>query len=284
LVYYGDHYEICAKSYKPEAIKARLIMLEHSPKLRKGNKINSSSSSLDNWYQSPLGEYLAHQIKLYLDEILATSFGYYAIQLGSNPLPDEFLSGCRVKHVFHLGQQQKHQHANVDLRFLPVATDSTDLVILTHALSQCADPHALLREVDRVLIPDGKLLIIDFNPVSLWGVRHLFQSWLEEIPWGGHYYTARRLKDWTSLLGFDLLNHDRCGYILPLNFQRLIDKSRILSRFSERWLKFSAAVNILEFEKNTIPLTPYRKRWVKQRILSPKVIRPSVGRGMKYDK
>lgn len=259
-------------------------MLQNSSKIIKGNKVNLTASALDHWYECPLGEYLAQQIKLYLDEMLSTSFGYYAIQLGSYPLPEAFLSGCRVKHVFHLGQKQGHQHADVDLSFLPVATDSTDLVILTNALSQCPDPHALLREVNRVLIPDGKLIIIDFNPISLWGLRHLFQSWLEEVPWCGHYYTARRLKDWTSLLGFDLLNHFRCGYIMPVNFQGLISKSRIFSKFSERWLKFSAAINILEFEKNTIPLTPYRKRWVKQRILSPKVIRPSVGRGMKYDK
>jgi SAM-dependent methyltransferase len=275
---------MCTKSYKPEAIKASLIMQDHSSKLIKGNKVSQTNSALDLWYKSPLGVYLTQQIKIYLDEMLSTSFGYYAIQLGSNPLPEELLSNCRVKYVFHLGQQQELQHAEVDLSSLPVATDSTDLVILTHALSQCADPHALLREVNRVLIPDGKLIIIDFNPVSLWGLRHLFQSWLEEVPWGGHYYTARRLKDWTSLLGFDLLHHYRCGYVLPVNFQGLINKSRILSKFSERWLKFSAAVNILEFEKNTIPLTPYKKRWVKRRILSPKVIRPSVGRGMKYDK
>lgn len=259
-------------------------MLEHSRKNIKGNKDIHSPARMDHWYESPLGDYLAQHIKQYLDQILATCFGYYAIQIGSNPLPEALLSGCRVKHVFHLGQHQQHQHADINPALLPIATDSTDLVILNHTLSQFPDPHALLREVNRVLIPDGKLIIIDFNPVSLWGMRHLFQSWLEEAPWGGHYYTARRLKDWTSLLGFELLSHYRCGYVLPMNFQSLIDKSGILSKFFGRWFKFSAAINILEFEKNTIPLTPFRKRWVKQRIIPPGVIRPSVGRGMKYDK
>jgi SAM-dependent methyltransferase len=259
-------------------------MLEHSSKSIKGNKAGQSPRELDIWYQSPLGQYLAQQIKIYLDDLLSTCFGYYAIQIGSYPLPGELLSGCRIKHVFHLGQKQQVQDAEVNLTAIPIASDSTDLVILTHTLSQAADPHALLREVNRVLIPDGKLIIIDFNPISLWGVRHLFQSWLEEVPWGGHYYTALRLKDWTSLLGFELQAHYRCGHILPINFQGLINKSRILSKFSERWLGFSGAVNILSFDKNTIPLTPFRKRWVKKRVLSPKVIRPSVGRGMKYDK
>ena len=258
-------------------------MLINSRKLTKSYKSGQSTTALDIWYLTPLGVYLSHQIKNHLDEIFSTSFGYYAIQLGSNPMYPEFLDGCRVKHVFHLGQNQQVD-AKIDPVSLPVANDSTDLVILTHALSQSSDPHALLREVNRVLIPDGKLIIIDFNPVSLWGLRHLFQSWLDEAPWGGHYYTARRIKDWTSLLGFELLHHYRCAYVMPFNFRRLIERSRILSKFFERWISFSGAINILEFEKDTIPLTPFKKRWVKQRILSPKAIRPSVGRGMKYDR
>jgi len=153
-----------------------------------------------------------------------------------------------------------------------------------HALSQSSDPHAILREVDRILIQDGKLVIIDFNPVSLWGVRHLFQSWLDDAPWAGHFYTARRLDDWVSLLGFEQLHHYQCGHMLPLNYQKLIDKSHILSKFMQRWLAFSSALNVLVFEKNTIPLTPVRKQWVKRQILPPKVARPSVGRDMKYER
>ena len=130
----------------------------------------------------------------------------------------------------------------------------------------------------------NNLIIIDFNPVSLWGLRHLFQSWLDKAPWAGHYYTAHRLNDWASLLGFEQLHHYRCGYLLPFNYQKLINGSHIFSKFSSRWLKFSAALNILVFEKNTIPLTPMRKHWVKQQILRPKVVRPTVGRNMKYDR
>ncbi len=239
---------------------------------------------LNRWYQTPLGQYLLSQVKIRLDPVLSTSFGYYAVQLGGEELGVELMQGCRINHLFRMGQGSNAQDVLTDSDSLPVASDSIDMVILMHSLSLAQDPHAILREVNRVLIPDGKLIIIDFNPVSLWGLRHFLQSWLDDPPWAGHFYTAGRLKDWVSLLGFEQLHHFKCGYVLPVNYQRLISQSRIFSKFSERWLKFSAALNVMVFEKNTIPLTPVRKRWVKRQVLSPGVARPTLGRDMKYDR
>jgi len=256
--------------------------VENNKNFKTNNDIRERRS-LKNWYQSLLGQCLLEQIKKQLAPILSTSFGYYAIQLGCESSTDDILSGCRVKHLFHLGQGHSELDVISDCSALPIGNDSTDLIILMHALSTANDHHALLREINRVLIPDGKLIIIDFNPISLWGLRHLAQSWLEDAPWAGHYYTARRLKDWASLLGFELKQHSRCGYLLPINIQKVIKHSRIPSKIFKKWFNFSAAINILVFEKNTIPITPVRKHWVKQQILTPKVARPSVGRSMKYD-
>ncbi|MBT6553110.1 MAG: methyltransferase domain-containing protein, partial [Gammaproteobacteria bacterium] len=203
---------------------------------------------LNRWYQTPLGHYLLQQVKKRLDPVLSTSFGYYAIQLGCEDLSAELMQDCRINHVFRMGQGPDTQDVLIDSSSLPVSSDSIDMVVLMHTLSLAKDPHAILREVNRVLIPDGKLIIIDFNPISLWGFRHLLQSWLDEAPWAGHYYTAGRLKDWVNLLGFDQLHHFKCGYVLPINYQNLILRSRIFSKFSERWLKFSAALNIMVFE------------------------------------
>ena len=258
-----------------------------------GHKSMHHRLALGLWYQSPLGQYLIEKIQVRLAHFMSTSFGYYAVQLGGEELGTDLLQNCRINHVFRMGQGHVREHqsqdALIDATTLPVASDSIDMVILMHALSQAKDPHAILREVNRVLIPDGKLIIIDFNPVSLWGLRHLLQSWLDNAPWAGHYYTAGRLKDWANLLGFEQLHHFKCGYVLPFNYESLISRSRIFSKFSERWLKFSSALNVMVFEKHTIPLTPMRKRWVKRQILSPNVARPTVGRGMnmtksKYDK
>ena len=239
---------------------------------------------LADWYQTPLGQYLLERLKPSLDGALSTCFGYYALHLGCEGLSSVLFEQSRIKHVFRLGSDPLQVDALVEKQALPIASDSTDLVLLMHALSQSRDPHAILREASRVLIPDGKLIIIDFNPVSLWGIRHLLQGWLDDAPWAGHYYTARRMQDWLRLLGFDMLQHTRSGHILPLSHQNRVSQSRLFNKFTKRWVNISSALNMMVFEKKIVPLTPVRKRWAKQQILAPKVARPSVGRGMKYDK
>jgi SAM-dependent methyltransferase len=240
--------------------------------------------ALSEWYESPLGQHLLAQLKKPLDDALSTCFGYYALHIGCENLSPTLFEQSRIKHVFRLGSDSRQVDALVEKQALPIASDSTDLVVLMHTLSQSRDPHAILREVNRVLIADGKLVIIDFNPVSLWGLRHLLQGWLDDAPWAGHYYTARRLQDWLRLLGFEMLNHTRSGHILPLQHQNRLTQSRLFNKFTRRWINFSAALNMMVFEKKIIPLTPARKRWAKRQILAPKVARPTVGRGMKYDK
>ena len=242
------------------------------------------NKSIDEWYQRPLGQQLFDDLKSQLDPVLATTFGYYALQIGCTSHSRRLLESCRVKRQFSLGKE----NADVDLQaypsLLPIANDSVDLVVMMHYLSNSDEPHAILREASRVLIPEGKLIIVDFNPLSLWGLRHFFQSWLEQVPWGGHYFTARRLKDWMQLLGFDQQKHYRVGYMPPIHHGSASRWLSWLEKGLKKWVRFSGALNVLVFDKNISPMTPVRHRWVTRKLLAGKIARPNVGRGMKYDK
>ncbi len=167
---------------------------------------------------------------------------------------------------------------------LPIASDSVDLVILMHHLSNTGEPHAVLREAFRILIPEGKLVIIDFNPTSLWGLRHFFQGWLEHVPFNGHFYTAKRIDDWMRLLGFDQLCHHRVGYLPPIQKASITRHLSWLEKGTRKWLPVLGALNLLVYSKSISPLTPVRHRWVVRKLLASKVARPSVGRGMRYDR
>ncbi|WP_223717365.1 class I SAM-dependent methyltransferase, partial [Escherichia fergusonii] len=57
-----------------------------------------------------------------------------------------------------------------DFHALPFPANSLDLVVLPHALELASDPHETLREVERVLVPEGRVVILGFNPASLWGL------------------------------------------------------------------------------------------------------------------
>jgi SAM-dependent methyltransferase len=61
--------------------------------------------------------------------------------------------------------------------YLPFADQSLDLVVLPHTLERAEDPHRSLAEVERVLRPEGRVVIVGLNPVSLWGLRQRGGGW-----------------------------------------------------------------------------------------------------------
>jgi len=241
-------------------------------------------ADIEAWYASETGQHLLDEIETKLSPLLTTTFGYYSLQVGCASLAVRLQEHCRVKHQFTLGEGNLTAGVRANPSMLPVASDSVDLVILMHHLSNSSEPHAILREAFRVLIPEGKLIIIDFNPISLWGLRHFFQSWLEHVPFKGHFFTAKRIDDWMRLLGFDKNRLYRVGYLPPLQTPSVTRYLGWLEKGMRNWFGRFGAVNMMVYSKSISPLTPVRHRWVTRKLLPAKIARPSVGRGMKYDR
>ena len=239
---------------------------------------------MDEWYAGETGQYLLGELIERLNPVLTTTFGYYSLQVGCQSVTDQLLESCRVKHQFTLDEIESAAQVQAHPAMLPIAADSVDLVILMHHLSNTSEPHAVLREAFRILIPEGRLIIIDFNPMSLWGLRGFMQSWLERVPFRGHFYTARRIDDWMRLLGFDQEQHLRVGYMPPIQKSSITRRLTWLEKGSKRWLRFAGALNLMVYTKNISPLTPVRHRWVTRKILPTRIPRPTAGRGMKYDR
>ena len=142
-----------------------------------------------------------------------------------------------------------------------VASDSIDVVLLPHTLERTESPHALLREVDRILRPDGHLLVLSFAPGGLWGVRHLFAA--RGFPAGRERLIREgRLRDWLELLSFDVATATRYCHTLP--FEQF--KQRGLLRreeWAQRWMPFLSGGYLLRAQKRVHPLTPVRM-WRRQ--------------------
>ena len=245
---------------------------------------SKGNASIDDWYLGETGQYLLNELEERINPILSTTFGYYSLQIGCPGIAERLQESCRVKHQFTLDDLGLPAKVHANPSMLPIASDSVDLVILMHHLSNTGEPHAVLREAFRILIPEGKLVIIDFNPTSLWGLRNFFQSWLEHVPFKGHFYTARRIDDWMRLLGFDQDRFFRVGYLPPIQKPSITRHMSWLEKGTRNWLPVLGALNLLVYSKNISPLTPVRHRWVTRKILPGKIARPSVGRGMKYDR
>jgi len=235
-----------------------------------------SYKGINEWYASVSGQHLAQDIAQTLADNLMQCFGYYAVQIGCSNLAEGIVKKSRVRHQFVIDTHDADALAQYE--HLPIANDSVDLVVAAHCLSYCSHPHALLREIDRVLVPDAKLIIIEFNPFSLWGLRHGLQAWLEKMPWTGHLYSEKRLYDWLTILGFKKVKILRAHYDLPIQLKSQNTLTHWLSKATKRWLPSWSAVNILIYEKAITPMTPIKSMWQQKILNGGRVVSPYAGR------
>jgi SAM-dependent methyltransferase len=133
-------------------------------------------------------------------------------------------------------------HFMSDSAALPFPASSLDLVVLPHTLEFSAHPHATLREVERVLVPEGRVVICGLNPLSLWGLRqrraHLLRRMTNSplfLPDCGEFIGYWRLRDWLGLLSFEVEQGSFGCYRPALDTQKWLDRWEWMDRAGARW-------------------------------------------------
>ncbi|MEO5343035.1 MAG: methyltransferase domain-containing protein [Gammaproteobacteria bacterium SHHR-1] len=219
------------------------------------------------WQGSACARDLIRQENKLLQKLDERLFGRFMLQLGGQqtgcPMP--CFSGVRKQFVI-----QPQAQGTGDLRALPrqlpIASSSVNVFYLAHVLEFSDDPHALLREVDRTLIPGGRLLLSCFNPFGLYGLARLLGR---DYPWSGRFIGRHRLLDWLNLLGFQVEMIEHLGYKPPLSNQLLHDRFSLLERLGPRlWPQMGAAFLVLAV-KTEAPLSLLRPSWKKKRGFVP---------------
>jgi SAM-dependent methyltransferase len=199
--------------------------------------------TLQDWFQTPLGQYLLEKERDYLDDVTPDIFGFHALQVG---LPGfDLLRENRITHRMRVatnGEPDLYAKGHE----LPFATQSIDLVLMPHVLEFADEPHAILREVDRVMMPEGRLVIVGFNPWSLWGLRSALGFSRNEHPWNGRFVSLLRVKDWLALLGFDVNAGRLIGYAPPFDREKLRRRFGFMEPAGDRWWAVGGAVYMLQ--------------------------------------
>lgn len=220
-----------------------------------------------------VSRYLLDWEQHHLNAAVADLFGYHALQVGlpclrsleCNRMPHRWLA------VDNVDPNHPSSFANVTTaaRSEPLATNgavgqsppvsivcqpealpfdaaSLDLVVLPHTLEQAQNPRQVLREVERVLVPEGRVIVVGFHPASLWGLRiriararNALRSAADPArlpvdPAEG-ILGYRRLKDWLELLSFEVENGRFGCYRPPVGSAALIDRFAWMDGAGERW-------------------------------------------------
>jgi SAM-dependent methyltransferase len=242
------------------------------------------------WLGSAPGQYAMAWEQEQFDRVVADVFGYHALQLGLPHLDPLRANRIQNRMTAWLGGYEsaieidpilKGQQTAVVIdhcEMLPFASESIDLVVLPHVLELSQDPHQALREVERVLRPDGRLLITGFNPVSLWGARQLISMPLPDalvkpyLPEQGHFLSVPRLRDWLKLLSFDM-DKGRYGcFAPPFRNAQLIEGSHFLEKAGDRWWPILGSVYFLSAVKRVPGMRLIGPAWKHRRAIKTAVI------------
>lgn len=219
------------------------------------------------WYATPLGEVLEAAELTTVRESLATLFGYHLV-LVAPPWQASPLEASRILHRLVMPSSWQAEAGLVGLpQRLPMATDSLDAIILPHVLEYVPQPHEVLREVDRCLVPEGHVLILGFNPFGLWGLWRLLHGRRQHMPWMGHFISQTRLRDWLALLGFDTVACRPLLFRPPLQTFANTPRLEFLDRLAARGWPVPAAGYQLLARKRVVGMTPIRPRWRPRRSL-----------------
>ena len=131
------------------------------------------------WYNSHSGAAALEELDVFFSDLMSEIFGYYAIQMGSLSGQQDLLKHSRIAADFSLvsddtlrfradelgeafelsgslkGKTNKEYSLIASNEQLPISTDNVDLVVASHILESSKNPHQVLREIDRILVPEG---------------------------------------------------------------------------------------------------------------------------------
>lgn len=245
--------------------------------------VDRNPDALRRWFAGSPGRFLVSQELACVEQLLPGLFGYYLVQVGdigsftnsltlspsrTHVLVDAYAAGASpVARI--LAEPQR----------LPLATDTIDAVLLPHTLDFSTDPHQVLREAERILIPEGRVIILGFNPWSLWGIWRIVRRFKStvSIPWCGRFLTLRRVQDWLTLLGFDLEVIRYLMFSPPLKGPGIMSRLGFMETAGRRWWPVFGGVYLIQAVKRVSTLRPIEPRWKKARskILGAGAIEPT---------
>ena len=216
------------------------------------------------WFQTPLGRYLLAWEQHQLEEVVADIFGFHALQVGlpeldglaANRMPHRWLAAAQPADAAKPLEAPAAGGVSLccDFDALPFDSKSLDLVLLTHALELARDPHLALAEVERVLRPEGRVVILGFNPASLWGAQRWTKrlvrrlggaSQTPALPAVGEFIGFRRMRDWLRLLSFEVEGGRFGCYRPPLAGPKWLARVEWMESAGERWWPVFGAVYLL---------------------------------------
>lgn len=234
-------------------------------------------SALEDWLDTDFGRHVLTTERALLADLLPRLFGFHLMQIGMSrrvPLHEHSV----IRHRFQLTRMPAAPGVSAVSvpEALPFEPDSIDVALLHHTLEFSPDPHQMLRETARVLVPHGHLLVFGFNPWSLFGLSSLPGRYLGHPVWRSRLLGVRRVADWLQLLGFEVDSVQYRVFAPPTQRPGVLARVGSVERLGERLALPVGSVYLIHALKEQSGITPVRNlRWRAPRLSAVSLARPA---------
>jgi SAM-dependent methyltransferase len=251
------------------------------------NDNNKVIANCASWYQGLAGQQALCALDDIISDHLSEIFGYYCLNLGVLSERREFLQNSRISAGFSIGCGDNKNDVIAISEQLPIAADEVDLVIASHVLECSNNPHQILREIDRVLVPEGHCILIGYNPYALMGAKRALKplrkknrrmakqmqnnSSPNDLAMNYEQYKTRsvsRVRDWFSLLGFETLEVNYLGFRPTINNEKLFIGSLWMEKWGAKLWPVLGSLYVIHAKKHTVAMRPHKKVWETPFVLS----------------
>lgn len=221
--------------------------------------VEQQLEQLQSWYRTVEGAYVLAELRQLVTAMTEDVFGYYALELGLMVEDCHLLSESRIGTQIKLSTNPYSTVADsiTKAEALPIGFNEIDLVVGCHVLDYAHSPHHVLREIERVLVPEGHCVLISFNP---WSLRGLGQAWnyLRRVPDRPAMYTKRRIRDWFGVLGFEMLETHTLGFRPALSSDNFFKHLAWIDRLGQKYQLPLGSVQIIHVRKQVSRLIPIK--------------------------
>ena len=216
------------------------------------DRISVPNSDISRWFGTPLGVELVRETRGSVSRLVPP--GYYRTGVQVGHCRDSFLQ--KVEHAYHgvppqdsCQEEKEKQQLQCLAEQLPFGARSIDLLVLPFVLEFSADPHAVLREANGVLSPEGCLVVCGFNRWGLWGLRRAISFRPRRTPWAGNFLSLNQIQDWTRLLGLEVVAAASMFYRPPIGSARLLNRVSFLEAAGDRWWSLLSGAYVVVVKK-----------------------------------
>ncbi len=235
------------------------------------------SQKLCEWYNSPLGKLCLKRERQLVQQACERFFGYHQLEClvhPSLPIAEDSLLGHRILAVPQWQPGFPESTLICESHELPLENDSIDLVVLHHTLDLSEDPHQSVREASRVLRSGGHLVIVGFNPYSLWGLLRWLRRGVE--PWNLRFLSSSRVEDWLSLLEFRVKRPSLSMIEPPINNSHWLQRLGFMERWVRRLRLPIGAFYVSVAQKQVGGRIMKKPEWRRSRLMGVAGVRPAI--------